>query len=220
MLGMARWQELFCWISGVVETIVLLLKLGATRLYRVYRCFGLYLLYSVFCSLLLLAIRRGTNAYAVAWACTIPMKWFLTVLVLFELFSLVTARFPGVGTLMKWAPAVGFTIAIGSSLLMLSLDFRNSNDPFPILRAALAVRRVVDSTIGISVFLPLLFMIGFPIPLSHNTVLHCCLLAAFYGGEAIELLLRNMLGAPYAQVMSLGGLNTPRICVSCAGSSS
>jgi hypothetical protein len=191
-------------------TFVLLAKLYLTGLTRRYRYFSCYLMYEAVCSLVLLLTKKGTTLYGSIWLISKPVLWVLCLMVLLEVYSLVLEKYPGIASLMRWTVTGAAIVSAAISIISLTLDFRNPNEPFPILRVAFAVQRTVDATMAISLVAPLLFMLQFPVRLSRNAVLHCLLFSALVGVEAGCLFARNWYGAESAPmfnlVMSMGTL--------------
>jgi hypothetical protein len=197
------WQRIGSEISSVL-TLVLLIKLYACGLTRRYCYFSFYLLFESICGPLLLLVKRGTTTYGAIWLVSKPVLWILCVLVLLEIYSLVMNRYPGIASLMRWAATAAAVSSAAISILSLTLDFRNPDEPFPLLRYAFAVQRTVDVTMAISVVVPLLFMLRFPVRLSRNAVSHCILFSSMACVEAGALFVRNWFGNGSAAIGNLG----------------
>jgi hypothetical protein len=193
MLSTIDWQQIasmFC----LLLTCLLLAKLYLGGLAHSYRYFSFYLLFEAGCALVLMLTKKGTTMYGRIWLLSKPILWVLCLLVLLEVFSLVLARYPGIASLMRWTVTGAAGVSLAISVVSLTLDFQNPNEPFPILRLAFAVQRTVDATMAISLLVPLLFMLQFPVRLSRNAVLHCLLFSAVVGVEAGCLFARNWYG--------------------------
>jgi hypothetical protein len=187
------WQQKTAACS-VLLTCVLLAKLYGSNLTRRYRFFSLYLLFETVCGSLLLMAGRATTLYGQIWLVSKPLSWVLCLFVLLEIYSLVMANYPGIASLMRWAVTIAAGASAAISIVSLGFDFHNPNEPFPLLRYAFAVQRTVDGTMAISVLVPLLFMLRFPVRLSRNVVAHCALFSTMVGVEAAALLARNWFG--------------------------
>jgi hypothetical protein len=187
------WQQKTAACS-VLLNCVLLAKLYASELTSRYRFFSFYLLFETVCGSLLLMVGRGTTLYGRIWLMSKPLSWVLCMLVLLEIYALVMANYPGIASLMRWAVTLAAGASAAFSVVSLALDFRNPNEPFPLLRYAFAVQRTVDGTMAISVLVPLLFMLRFPVRLSRNVVAHCALFSGVAGVEGGALFARNWFG--------------------------
>jgi hypothetical protein len=197
---------------SLLVTCLLLVKLYVSKLSRVYRFFGAYLLFEATCSLVLMLVRQGNTLYGSIWIWSKPLYWVLCLMVLLEVYSLVLARYPGIASLMRWTVVTAAVAAAAIAILTLTLDFQNPNEPFPLLRCAFAVQRTVDTTMVISVLVPLLFMLQFPVRLSRNAVVHCLLFAAMAAIEAGALFVRNHYGREWTPVANLGMVLGTIVC--------
>jgi hypothetical protein len=200
-------------LGSLMLTCVLLAKLYAGGLTRTYRYFSCYLLYEVVCALLLMPLRQNTNTYGEIWILSKPMYWVLCLMVLLEVYSLVMALYPGIASMMRWTVIAAATASVGISILSLLVEFRNHNDPFPLLRCAFAVQRTVDTIMAISLLVPVLFILQFPVRLSRNSVTHCLLFSALVGIEAGGLFMRNCLGREFAGILNLAMSTGTILCL-------
>ena len=210
--GIDGWQRIASSLCAI-GAIVLLSKLYATGLIKVYRWFACNLCFGVVMSVLLMRLRHGSNLYAVVWACTKPLEWMLYLAVILEIYSLVMSRYPGIASMMRWAVTAAAGVSFVLCVLSLSLDFQNPNEKFPILRAAFAVQRTVSATMVISLLAPLFFMARFPVVLARNVVVHCTLFAGFVGVGAVGLFVRNRLGQEYNSVTNLAMSLASDVCL-------
>jgi hypothetical protein len=211
MLTPAFWLQLL-WVIVVIEALLLIVVLRVRRLHRIYRYFNLYLIYQVAVAVLLMAVKRGTNSYALIWMCSKPLDWLLSLLMASELFLHTMMNYPGLQTVLKRMVLAAATIGVMVSSLVLFLDFRSPHERFPLLRVALARQRAFDTTIGLCVLIPLLLSVAFRLRLNRNTYLHCLVLSVYLNGAAAQLLLRNLAGHSYATVISIGGLVVTNCC--------
>ena len=190
---LSDWLRLLSLLS-VIATLVLIGKLYFTGLAQTYRWFTRFLAMSALAGSLLLLPGSG-NEHAVIWACLKPMEWLLSLAVLLEIYSLVMARYPGIASMMRWAAVAAAGITLTISIMSLSLDFMNPHEKFPVLRYAFAVQRTVELTLALSLVIPWLLIMRFPIRLCRNVVVHCALFSASAALEAMTLLARNILGS-------------------------
>jgi hypothetical protein len=202
MHSIADWQR-FLSFAGLIGTIALLVRLHLTGLAPVYRWFIALRFYGMLVTGLLQLVHPRTNLYAVIWACSKPLEWILGVAVVMEIYSLVLHRYPGIVSLTHWAIIAAVIFSLLLSIGLLSLDFHNPHEKFPVLRLAFAVQRTFDNTIVCSLLLPWLLIVRFPIRLCRNVVVHCVLFSAFMGIEAGGLFVRNLLGHTWNPFLNL-----------------
>ena len=207
----SEWLRLLSLLS-VIGTLALIGKLHITGLARTYRWFTRFLALSAASGGLLLLPGSG-NEHAILWACMKPLEWLLSLAVLLEVYSLVMARYPGIASLMRWAALAAAGISFAICAMSLSLDFMNPHEQFPVLRYAFAVQRTVELTLALSLVIPWLLIMRFPIRLCRNVVVHCALFSASAAVEAVTLLARNMLGSSWNHTTNIIMMAGSNLCL-------
>lgn len=200
-----RWA----WYLGLVVQWGLTVKLWRLGFASKWRYLWLGLLVSGIRELVLIAVPYQANSYALWWMGTQPLVWVAYVLMTLELYSAILKDYPGLATYGRFVMLVGLAVGIGVSLSMVSLDFSNPDEPYPILRYFFAVERAV--TFGLLLFLlvALFFLRKFPISLTRNTAVHAFLLTLFFTSAALMFFYRNLTGLEFKPWLNLiaAGLN-------------
>ena len=207
MPTLAEMVEYLGWLT-IVALLALYLRLRQQGLHRVYRVFAAYLLFRAACIFTLAVLPPlwylsssrpyvpfGNNVYAWGWLLTTPVLWVLHILVVLELYSLVFRNYRGIASMGRWATFAGLGIAILLSSLTLPADLSRAGEPFPILRAFVAVTRGVDSSLVLFLLFISAFLTWFPVPLCRNVVLYSMVYAVYFITTSLAELLRNLSGS-------------------------
>src|SRR6267142_2079601 len=111
---------------------VVSLLASALTAYKLYRS-GLYRRYPIFFGYFIFRVPNGiwpfllnikSPAYQKVWMLTEPFLWAFYILVVFELYRLVLARYKGLYTLGRWAMYVGTVVSVALSALSLMVKLR------------------------------------------------------------------------------------------------
>jgi hypothetical protein len=208
--------ETYLWWFTMLGHLAVYIRLRQNGLHRIYRFFAVYLLFRVFCAVLLEAVPRvarlidqrpevpfGSNAYAVVWAITEVVLWFFYILVVLELYSLVLQNYKGISSLGRWALLAGLLISLAVSSVTLWADLSNPDQPFPMLMYLLAIDRGVESSLVIFLLLITVFLVWYPVPLSRNVIVHCVAYTVYFLPSAVVVLLRNIMGGHVTYVANV-----------------
>jgi hypothetical protein len=217
--------ERYVWWMTTVGYLLLLLKVWKTGLFRVYRFFTIYLLFRVVRAGLLVAIPAvaasfghgrtpfANNAYAWTWISTQPIIWFLYILVVLELYTLVLQNHKGLASLGRWVLMTGLFLALLLSALTLPTDLSNPGEQFPILRYFVAIGRGVDSSLVVFLLLITGFLAWYPVPLSRNVVVHCGIYALYFVSASMTQLIRNLTGNNVTQAVNVSLSAVTVVCL-------
>ena len=189
----AHLAERIFWFVVFAGLIVLLFRLWRTGLSRTYRFFFAYLLVEVLHTVVLFFVPRETNLYGWVYIAFAPVRGVCAILVVLELYGLVLRGFRGIGTLGRWVVSGGMCLSFALALISLYPDLSNTEAAFPALLYLGAFQRGLDSALLLFLVLITAFLVWFPVPLSRNTVVHTVVFAVFFSGQAVLLLVRNIL---------------------------
>ncbi|MGD0201249.1 MAG: hypothetical protein ABSD27_10920 [Bryobacteraceae bacterium] len=218
--------EQYLWWSSIAAGAVLYVRLRHEGLHRVYRWFAVYVLFSTLQSLALAtvpwAMRRitgfksphlGSNAYARLWVATEPVVWFLYVLVVLELYTLVLQNFKGIASVGRWAVFGGLAVGMLVASLSLRPDLSNPHERFPILRYFFVMERGLTSSLVLFLLFITAFLVWYPVPLSRNLVVHSIVWAIYFLCFALIYLIRNVVGSQAVAIGSLGLVGATVACL-------
>jgi hypothetical protein len=198
-------------LTGSVLTV---LKLYGTGLYRRYRMFFLLFLFQIPNTIWPLLIDVKSQRYEKVWMVTEPMAWLLYVLVVLELYRLVLEGHKGLYSLGRWMMYGAIVVSVGVSILTLLPHFKPSTPQHSrMLGYFFATERGVDSSLAVFILLILLFLSRYPVRLSRNVLVHTALYSIFFLGGTLGMLLLSVFGLHiYDQVgMFLTGFTS--VCV-------
>lgn len=182
----------FLTLAGSVLTV---LKLFWTGLYRRYRMFFLLFLFQIPNTIWPLLINTNSDLYLHLWECTEPATWLLYVLVVLELYRLVLENHKGLFSLGRWIMYVALVVAVFLSILSLLPRFRPSTpQPSRMLSYFFAAERAIELSLAIFIFLILLFLSRYPVPLSRNVLVHTGLYSIYFLSGTTGMLLLSAKG--------------------------
>lgn len=182
----------FLTLAGSVLTV---LKLYKTGLFRRYRMFFLLFLFQIPNTLWPLFIPSNLNLYLYAWEATEPVAWILYVLVVLELYRLVLENHKGLYSLGRWIMNAAILVAAFISFLSLLPRFSPTTpQQSRVLGYFFAAERAVELSLAIFIFLILLFLSRYPVPLSRNVLVHTGLYSVYFLSGTVGMLLLSAIG--------------------------
>jgi hypothetical protein len=170
-------------VLGYVQTLgfaILLFRLYATKLNKVYRYFSYYVLFEVVRLIVSASLPYRSNAYAYFYLACEPILWTLAALAMLEVYGMVLREHPGIANLGRKALVGSVGASILLSLCTLFLDYQNAVVKYPILDNFYLLSRLVMLSLLLFVLFIAFFLLWFPIPLNRNTVVHCGVFAAYF----------------------------------------
>jgi hypothetical protein len=182
----------FLTLAGSALTV---LKLFSTGLYRRYRMFFLLFLFQIPNTLWPLFINTNSDLYLHLWEFTEPVTWLLYVLVVLELYRLVLENHKGLYSLGRWIMYGAILVAVFLSFLSLLPHFSPTTPQLSrMLNYFFAAERGVDFSLAIFIFLILLFLSRYPVPLSRNVLVHTGLYSVYFLSGTVGMLLLSARG--------------------------
>ncbi len=176
------------WALNVLASALVVGRLYQTGLHRIYRFFFASLVFGLLRSAALLPFGPRQPTYYRIWIGTEPILWLSYVLVVFELYSLVLKQYRGIYTVGR----VFFFVAVAVSTTVSALTV------LPTMTGALAIHplryyyalieRGIETSLAIFLLLLLALVAWFPVPLSRNLLIHCCVYSVyFFANNVINL---------------------------------
>ena len=184
-------------------------------IYRRYRIFFAYLIFSILQISLALSMEPRSGIYLKMWIITEPFLWLFYVLVVLELYALVLERYRGIYTLGRWA--LYFSVAASVGLSALTLVHKSTpagaRQTSRILVYFLVIERGVVCSLLIFLFLILLILSRYPVQSSRNVIVHCVVYSGFFLSNTLVLLLRSVFGVSLSSSLSTVQLGITAMCV-------
>jgi hypothetical protein len=197
------------WTLNILASALVVGRLYWTGLYRTYRFFFAGLAFALLRSLALLPFGPRHLTYYRIWATTEPVLWLWFVMVVFELYSLVLKHYRGIYSLgrMFFFAAVATATIISALTVLPTMTGALAKHPL-LLYYALAERGIVTS---LAIFLLLLMALvtWFPVPLSHNLLIHSSVYSVYFFANNVINLIWHLRGAEAGY-----GTNMARFAVS------
>lgn len=179
----------------LAASILTVLKLYKTGLFLRYRMFFLLFLFQIPNTLWPLLIETNSDLYLHLWWFTEPVAWVLYVLVVLELYRLVLEKHKGLYSLGRWIMYVAIGVAVFFSFLTLLPHFSPDTPQKSLtLGYFFAAERGIELSLAIFIFLILLFLSRYPVPLSRNVLVHTVLYSVYFLSGTVGMLLLNAKG--------------------------
>ncbi len=186
-------QEVF-WSAGLVLSGILVIRLAATRLYRIYPYFFAFLSFQILRTLVLLPLQPNTYKYALIFLVTQPVTWLLYILVVLELYSLALREHKGIASVSRWVLSGGLAVSVLVSALTLRADLSRVAVRNKLLIYYSVVERGLVFSLVIFLLLITVFLLWFPVSVRRNVVLHAAVYSAYFISSTFALLVRNVAG--------------------------
>lgn len=191
----------------VIDTLlgtVLIGKLWFTGLYKCYRVFWFFLVFSLFSSycwlVLWLGAREGAFKhvdYQIVWLSTSLPIWILTMFMVYSQMEKILANLPGIAKLSKTVLNVACIIAIGLGIISAFVEYGawgiwDANRIIMGLTAGGIIVNRVCASIALLVFLSILtFLVWFPVSVSRNLASLTVGLLIYFAGKTTLLVARG-----------------------------
>lgn len=195
-------------------TAVLAAKLFWTGLFRTYRAFAAFLVFSVARVLLMGGVKFNAGQYMSFFMITESVQLFLYVLMTMEFYGLIFRQFPGIRKVSQYALAGSLVAATVVSFLTLSADLGDrARYTLSALDQFMVAERGVVSSMVLLILLMTAFLAYYPVPLPRNLVAHSAIFAVFFLSKSTLILYRNLTGASMDRVYSLAIMGVAGACL-------
>lgn len=190
--------------------VVLLIRLFALHLGKVYLIFSAFLLSDLFASLGAALDGFHLFDYRTLYVCTRVVAWILSLWVIYALLNAILKNLPGILRYSKRLLNIAFAIAfvISVSAVAMSNAVRKIGAWRDGLNRVVAITYVVDQTIAVTVLLVLLVMLGFflwfPVVVPRNLAVFSIGYVVYFSSITASLFLeifRNSRSSPIISVI-------------------
>jgi len=188
--------------AEVVALGLLAVKLGRTRLSRIYRALFVFAIFEAGRAALSLMVAHDTSLYWYIYAATEPITWVLYALMTLEAYQTALSEFPAISSVSRRFVSVSLAGAVVLSVGSLAFGTTN-NGPYPILEAFLLVGRVVNASLLIFVICLALILFWFPVPLNRNALVNAATFTFYFGITTGAIFLRNLIGPDMSHAASV-----------------
>jgi len=179
----------------LLGSILMVLKLQRTGLYRHYPIFFAFFIFRIPNSIWPLFLAVTSPLYQQVWVLTDPIGLGFYVLMVVELYKLVLEKYKGLYSLGRWALYVSLAISVGISAISLLPQIKPSMPQrSKIMIYVLATERGIDTGLAILIVLILCFLSFFPVKLSRNVRMHALVFSIFFLSNTFVLLMRSLFG--------------------------
>jgi hypothetical protein len=200
------------WVLTLVLAAGLSLRLILSRLNRVYVWFFVFLCFQVAQAVVMLPFKPTTALYGWIFLFTQPIKWFLCILVVLELYSLALRGHQGIATLGRWMLTAAVFVAVGFSAVSLYADLGRPVGRFPVLVYYSVIERGLMFSLVLFLLLITAFLVWSPIAVRRNIVLHAGVFSFYFLSSAMTLFVRNLAGYELTRIISTVLLLLENLC--------
>ena len=214
-LGLPGQVERLLAYTEPVAAAILLMRLFQMHLAGRYRAFTLYLTCLVAEILVLMSVRRDTIFYFYVYVAVESVLSFAQILVIGELFSLVTATYPGIarsGRRILWA-ALAIAVAVSVLVLNFGVEHQPASGYFRLLGEYLVIARLIAFTLLLFLALTLAVLFWFPIPLSRNVIMYVIGYSVYFTCRALTRLAGTLLGESTVVALSAISVGIALCCL-------
>ena len=191
--------------------LVLIARLLALRLHRVYQVFCLFIFVGILGSALLFVNLFDQHSwdYRVLWLATEVPAWITTLWMVYALLGAVLATLPGILRFSRRILNATFGSTIAITLLTAKPEFAAAHlsSATSLLEASVRAGFVLDrviSTLALIILLAILgFVLWFPVQMPRNLVLFSFGFISFFGIRTALLLAHDFLGARSSESLSV-----------------
>jgi hypothetical protein len=187
----------------LVGSVLMVLKLYRTDLYRRYPIFFAFFIFRIPDSIWPLFLEVSSPLYQKVWVLTEPIEFGFYVLMVLELYKLVLEKYKGLYTLGRWALYVSLAISVAVSAISLLPRIQPSMpQPSKIMFYMLATQRGIHTGLAIFIVLILCFLSLFPVKLSRNVRVHALVFSIFFLSHTFVTLMRSLFGLHLADTVN------------------
>jgi hypothetical protein len=191
-------------VISLLAAALTVIRLWQTKLYRKYPVFFCFFIFLTPNLAWPLVFGVNSSIYFYFWLTLSPVSWLFHIAMVAELYGLILKKYRGLYTLGRWAMYVSTVIAIGLSILSLIPKFT----PAMPQRSRhigyfYAIDRGIDFSLVLFIFLILLFLSLYPVPISRNTAVHVALFTVYFLSSTLSVLARTVTGRALTDQVNL-----------------
>jgi hypothetical protein len=191
-------------------------RLYYLSLHRQYRALFAFLAFYSVQSFALFAVRewipRQRSLYAWTWLATEPILWFLYILLVLELHTLVLQNYKGLQTVGRWMLYAAIPISVLISAATVMPWWRNPAGRYPWLYYYFLIERGLMFSLVIFILLILFFLSRYPISLSRNIVIHTAICTLYLLSSALGYLVLNVKGHGLTWAINVALTSVTALC--------
>lgn len=177
----------------VAGTAILSIRLFASGLYRRYRAFFFYLIFTVLHDGVLTIPKATGKLYYQIWTRTEPVEWLFFALVVLEVYALVLQDYKGLSTVGRWALILAFALALLASGLTVMAPSHDTIQG-PLLRYYYVAERAIYFSLAVFLLTILGVLMQYPISLNRNVLVHSIVFSVYFLADTVIYLLLSTLG--------------------------
>jgi len=179
----------------LLGSVLMVLKLYRSGLYRRYPFFFLFFVFRIPNSIWPFFLKNDSNLYEQIWMVTSPIALVFYVLIVLELYRLVLENYKGLYSAGRWAFYLSLAVSVAISALSLLPKIQpGMPQSSKFMFYEMALERGVDTSLAIFIILMLCFLSLFPVRLSRNVRVQALVYSVFFLSNTFVLLMRSLFG--------------------------
>jgi hypothetical protein len=190
------------------------LKLFRAKLHHTYRWFLFFLLVVAVATPASLFLDQGSSNYLRFYKFVQPVMWFFYIGIVIELYRHIFERHKGFYSIGRWIVfvSVGLSVAVSAAMMLSKITPEMPQLSKTLLRYD-AVNRGIDLALAACLFLMLVVLAFYTVPLSRNLRLHSALFTCFFISSTLTTIIRNVFGLKYIVALDVALLAVSCVCL-------
>jgi hypothetical protein len=201
------------WPVNLIGSALVAWRLYSLDLYKKYRFFFLVIVVQVARSVSLLPFDTRTQIYYEIWVWTEPVLWLSYILVVYELYSLVLMQYRGIYSVGRRFFFAGVAISsVAANVLVMATTATALGGRQRMLYPYSLVERSIFGALAIFLFLLLVLVTWFPVPLSRNLLIHATIYTGYFFINNVFVMIWQLAGNKVAALTNDVRLLTAIVC--------
>ncbi|MBI4890606.1 MAG: hypothetical protein HY821_08265 [Acidobacteria bacterium] len=184
-------MEEILWITNMVLTVGVLVRLAMLRLISTYPALSAFLALQSVRSFWLLPYSVNTNEYAIPYIFTEPVLVLSRALVVFELYEKILSGYRGLSVLSRRTMSGCLGVSLVLALAAHLREFLVMSPKAKFLQGLNLFESTVFTALLFFLVILAAFMLYYPTPIRKNVLLHSWAFSAYFAGTAVALYLSN-----------------------------
>jgi hypothetical protein len=201
------------WPVNLIGSALVACRLYWLDLHRKYRFFFFIIVVQAARSVSLLPFDTRTQIYYEIWVWTEPVLWLSYILVVYELYSLVLKQYRGIYSVGRRFFFAGVAISsVVAGVLVMATTANALGGRQRMLYPYSLVERSIFGALGIFLFLLLVLVTWFPVPLSRNLLIHATIYTGYFFINNVFVMIYQLAGKKVFALASDVRLLTAIVC--------
>jgi hypothetical protein len=177
---------------NIIAELVLLCRLGQTKLYRIYTPLFCYLAVQALGSSVLATLPIASRGYVYVYWVEQTISVLMAVFVVQDLYRIALLEHPAVASFARRAVLIATALAAVVALSGIRLDFTMLPGQYPDIHRFLTFERSVDFLTLLFLLIVSALLLWFPIKVRRNIIVYISGFVLFFASRSAGILLYNL----------------------------